>query len=215
MNLAFIALLFSITPLVGQEVNPEYAFAKDGVIAQINGGNVPGDTLTPAASAMFGPITLRSMNLPLFAKPLSDIRAAFGGTIQHWTNFGYVTDWLCYTDGRQRTWYLTEGGEPPESGIVGWFVSEPSNPATDAGYGCTAEAGAMPAAGGYFPMIGATLDELSTHFGTPLAAGTGNVSYFLQEEIGDADGYSLVRMAYYWLVDDVVTAISLSEWNSQ
>ena len=50
-----ILLLVSLAPAIAEEINAEYAFAKDGVITQINGGNVPGAPMTPPASAMFGP----------------------------------------------------------------------------------------------------------------------------------------------------------------
>jgi hypothetical protein len=210
---ALLAFLMAIAPVAAQEGNADFGFAKDGIIAEINSGNSDGEVISPPPETMFSDIAVEGMSLPLFTKPLSDIQAAFGGEIQTWDSYGYVHHWLCYVDAGQRTWYLTDGGDTPESAIVGWFVSEPSNPALDGQYGCSVQPLAMPVQGGDFPTIGATAADLAAHFGAPLASGADSADYFSQHAMDE--GYDLVRMAYYRLTEGIVTSVSFSQWDSR
>jgi hypothetical protein len=214
MNLAFIALLAAIVPAPEVvEPNAYMAFARDGMIYDMSMGGWPGH-VTPDEAAMFDNIELKGMSLPLYAKPLSEIRAAFGGDIQRWDNVGYVHNWLCYVDGGQRVWFLTDSGDTPEFAIVGWLVAEPSNPETDALYHCSNQPLAMVVPGAGYPTIGTSRAELGAHFGAPLAEDADRVVYFLQDTV-PGEGYELVRTVYYRLKDGIVDGVSFSQWDDR
>ena len=214
MNLALIALLTSLVAAAeAPEPDAYMAFARDGMVYDIATIAWPG-YLMPDEAAMFDGLELKGMNLPLFAKPLSEIQAAFGGEVQHWEYIGYVHDWLCYVDGGQRVWFLTDGGETPESGIVGWLVAEPSNPETDALYHCSNQSLAMVVPDAGYPTIGTSRAELGAHFGAPLPEDADRVVYFSQETVGD-ESYELVRNIHYRLKDGIVDGVSFSQWDDR
>ena len=179
----------------------ELDFAKDGIIHEIDLDLWP-DSLSPAPAHFFTELSTAGGRFALAAKPLSDIQDMFGGTMQSAESTGYRYQWLCYLAAGQRVWFFEDDE------VVDWVVAEPSNPKTDADYGCTAQPLAALTSDA-FPAIGATLGDLAAQFDWPLEPNTDRVVYFSQLDDG-----SLTRTVYYRLKDGIVDGVSFAQWRA-
>lgn len=216
MKLAFIAVLASLAamPVAAEDIaaedftpNWDLDFAQDGLINEIAYGSWTYEGLsTPKPEAMFNGFSAKGLDFKLFDQPLTTFQNVFGGSIQEKWSAGYHHLWLCYTSGGQRIWYITDFTDGNDGEHVGWIVQEPSNPKTDASYGCTEQPLALLTQPQDFPAIGATLDEVNKHFGTIYAIGATHASYQVMEDS------SRTRTAYYRFSEGVVDAVSFSQW---
>lgn len=195
-------LLLSAAPALAQqdELDGDLGFAKDGFIREMNAGAWEGASIDPPIAGFWTELSNVAGPFKLYNGPLSAVHERLGGTRQVYDYLGYRHEWLCYVGGGQRVWYFEDDGS------FDWVVAEPSNPKTDADYGCTEQPlAALTSAS--FPSIGATLDDLAKRFDWPLEPNTERVVFFGQVE----NEIYYTRTVYYRLKDGVVDGVSFAE----
>jgi hypothetical protein len=206
LKLAAVALL-AATALT-QTALASTAPVPSGLLADIFAADFPAST--QVEDQLFSFVGLDTLPVTLEATRLSEVSATFGGTFVHLPDAPATSGWLCYDTATTRTTFFTSGADAGGDPLVNLIVVENiAAPAIDSGCTSTDNAGLQdPLTDNGVPGIGATLDDLASHFGDAKPDATGHIAYVAEAQPGVG-----AQNIFYLVENGVVTAMAFSQFN--